>query len=281
MTDARIWSNRLPSALFGVWLVAAGATLSGVPALEVRVLGFALLGLVVMAGLARPFPGAGLITGLIAGTTHGVLVSFGAASAVDRGALGLSVATLILTGLATSFLSRSLTRIEREREDTEALIDQLTLREHLGLVREGPMRSFVQDELARARRYQHHVAVAVFGPADWDGLVAERGEMQAESVLMALADLLQHVVRDVDRVGRRGTRQFSLLLPETDEEGADTVVEKVRRIAAAQLGLEVSAGVAVFPEDALTADDLFRRALAALEPSATPAPAVGALQLVS
>ena len=94
------------------------------------------------------------------------------------------------------------------------------------------------------------------------------GHDHGDDVLAAVGAILRDSVRESDFAARFGGEEFLLLLPGTTREQAATVAEKVRAaIAVAQLGsgtVTASLGVAAFPEDAIDAEQLLRRADRAL-----------------
>ena len=77
-------------------------------------------------------------------------------------------------------------------------------------------------------------------------------------------------MRTSDFAGRYGGEEFLLLLPDTDAEGARLTAEKVRetitRIVVPNVARAITAslGVATYPDDASTGDDLLRQADRAL-----------------
>ena len=84
------------------------------------------------------------------------------------------------------------------------------------------------------------------------------GHAAGDAVLCAAVEALRAAVRPRDPVGRLGGDEFAVLLPGATPELA-------RRVAGrAELALSVAApascGLATFPEDGATADDLFSRA---------------------
>jgi len=95
------------------------------------------------------------------------------------------------------------------------------------------------------------------------------GHTAGDQVLKAVGDYLHGSIRDVDSVGRYGGEEFVMLLPETDKAPARGLSERLRKgIAAMELGnlpqITISMGVATFPEDGRTVDELLQKADAAL-----------------
>ena len=96
-----------------------------------------------------------------------------------------------------------------------------------------------------------------------DGL----GHQAGDRLLAEIARAVEGAGRDTDSVFRYGGDEFALILPNTDSGSAIGVAERVRAAihalggsgtiwADAGLSVSVSIGVATFPRDAVTADDI-------------------------
>ena len=126
-----------------------------------------------------------------------------------------------------------------------------------------------QEEVSRTERYEKTLSVVM---ADLDYFKAVNdtfGHTAGDRVLKAVGEYLHASIRDVDCVGRYGGEEFVLLLPETDKTAARGLSERLRKgIEAMQLGnlpnITISMGVATFPEDGRTAEELLQKADAAL-----------------
>ena len=97
-----------------------------------------------------------------------------------------------------------------------------------GLLTYDAFRRVAASEMARARRHARPlVAVMV----DLDGMKSvntSRGHLAGELVLASIGTVLRGSMRTEDVVARFGGDEFSLLLPDTDIEGAFVFVERLR-----------------------------------------------------
>jgi len=127
----------------------------------------------------------------------------------------------------------------------------------------------LQDEIHRTERYKNSLSVVM---ADLDHFKAVNdtyGHTSGDQVLRAVGKFLHDSVRDVDSVGRYGGEEFIMFLPETSKDAAQLLSERLRKgVAAIELGnlpgVTVSMGIATFPEDGKTIEELLKKADAAL-----------------
>jgi len=112
------------------------------------------------------------------------------------------------------------------------------------------------------------VALAVVDIDDFKSVNDHHGHDVGDRTLVHVAGRLEGGVRETDSVFRIGGEEFVILLPDTGPTGARMVLERVREsVKRSRLDLPavtISAGVAVAPLDAATADELFTAADAAL-----------------
>jgi len=111
--------------------------------------------------------------------------------------------------------------------DQARRLDQLACQDALTNVEN--RRSFyrvTQAELNRCRRYRRPFAVAYIDIDNFKVVNDTQGHHAGDSLLREVAIALQQHTRNVDTVGRIGGDEFAVLLPETDAEGARTVLER-------------------------------------------------------
>jgi diguanylate cyclase (GGDEF)-like protein len=135
-----------------------------------------------------------------------------------------------------------------------------------GLANERTFARILELELARAGRQGGEVSLAVFDVDDLTATNASAGHAAGDDILRAVAAVLAESVRLVDTVARVGGDEFVLVAPGAAGTAvAQRVLDGIAALPAASgQSISVSAGVARFPVDGGTADDLLAAAEAAL-----------------
>ena len=119
--------------------------------------------------------------------------------------------------------SRDALTLERDRLAIEARTDRLT-----GLDNRTAWDARIAEESERRSRYPETVSII---SADLNGLKAindRHGHEAGDRAIKAAADLLRRTARSTDRVARVGGDEFLVLMPETDEVGAESFMNRVR-----------------------------------------------------
>jgi diguanylate cyclase (GGDEF)-like protein/PAS domain S-box-containing protein len=154
---------------------------------------------------------------------------------------------------------------QRELEDhlrRQAASDSLT-----GLANYRHLVDVLDGETKRSNRTSREFALLFF---DLDGLkrINDRyGHMVGSQALCRLADVLSSCCRDIDTPARFGGDEFALVLPETNAREAHQVARRICESVASDgngPALSVSVGLAVYPQDGDTIENLLRRADSAL-----------------
>lgn len=150
----------------------------------------------------------------------------------------------------------------------ETILQQATHDELTGL----PNRRLFYDRLvmalSEARRYDRKVAI-VFVDLDYFKEINDTmGHQAGDKFLVAVAEQIRAVPREIDTCARLGGDEFALILP--NAESKDHVGVLTKRILGAldrefiidgaSLHASASIGVAIFPDDAEDADILLKRA---------------------
>ena len=161
-------------------------------------------------------------------------------------------------------LQQGIERIERKTREVRTL----SLRDGLtGLWNRAAWDQRVQEEMARAGRYEQPFSVLLWRVHGLRDIQERHGHPAGEGVLQVLAGRVLGALRRSDFTARYGRAEFAVLLPNTPEGAARIVARKIRRIAgerpvpAPETPLEVSVTVGVATwRDGESAESLMARA---------------------
>ncbi|MBA3499731.1 MAG: GGDEF domain-containing protein, partial [Deltaproteobacteria bacterium] len=127
------------------------------------------------------------------------------------------------------------------------------------------------SRLAEAQRYKICGAVVLLDVDRFKQVNDEHGHQAGDAVLKSVADLLRRYTRTSDLVARLGGDEFAVELPHTEIAGAIEVVRKLLEAVRApitwrdqSIQVSVSAGIAMYPQDGTTLEQLVEAADAAL-----------------
>lgn len=126
----------------------------------------------------------------------------------------------------------------------------------------------IQNEILRGRRHQRPLTVMVIAPDPESIEVAlHRSVQDVQQTMMAryvatgLARVISKQLRRIDvLIDKYDDGRLVLLSPETTAEGTKILAGRIRAMAQEQLGVAVYCGVAAFPDNALTYEELVAQA---------------------
>jgi len=119
----------------------------------------------------------------------------------------------------------------------------------------------VERELARARRHGGTLCLAMLDLDRFKAFNDHHGHQAGDRLLAAAAEAWRPVLRATDTLARYGGEEFAVLLPHSDHDAAQTVVERL--LTSVPLGQTASAGIAQW-DGQESAESLLARADAAL-----------------
>jgi diguanylate cyclase (GGDEF)-like protein len=122
--------------------------------------------------------------------------------------------------LVSGILSRL--RSTTEREATLIRTDQLT-----GALTRAAFIEIATREVARAERYHLSLSIAYFDVDDLKNVNAESGHAEGDRLLVQIAATLKRNLRSSDVLSRYSGDEFVLLLPETGDDAAKVVLDKL------------------------------------------------------
>lgn len=173
-------------------------------------------------------------------------------------------------------LRASKEELVRQLEENTKLQEQLRSQANhdslTGLHNRRYLDSTLARELIRCHRAHQPLSVVLIDIDHFKQINDKYGHQAGDYVLKHLADLLRGEVRGSDVACRYGGEEFFLMLPGLTQDTAQERVEHWRKAFAAapalwdgiQIRATLSAGIATFPHNGTTADELFHAADRAL-----------------
>ncbi len=140
----------------------------------------------------------------------------------------------------------------------------------------------IATEINRSRRYERPMSVVVVKPETQSvPLILHRMVQEVQHkiathyAIVSLGRMLKITLRRTDLVllEDRERDRFIILCPETCREAAQSLADRVQRAAPEQLGFDVACGIAGFPDEALTFDEVTKLAEARMRSASNAAPA--------
>ncbi len=148
-----------------------------------------------------------------------------------------------------------------------ASIDPLTKLYNIGYFKDR-----LQEELARARRFQHSVSITIIDLDKFKDYNDSLGHQAGDQLLIRLAKIFKDHFEDTDIIARYGGDEFVIMCPEIRKQDTARIVGNLLN----DLGMydfsrgesakkvTFSAGVAAFPDDGGTVSELIKSADEAL-----------------
>ena len=209
-------------------------------------------------------------------------------TAINSGQIHYLLQKPLNTGLLLDALAALADGFHQEKAQRRAFGQLQPVRQHsdsaeLDLIHRDPLTGLInhrafqerlREELARARRFSKPLSV-IRGDIDhFEQINKGSGFRCGDEILRRIASIIgehqQHRLRECDVVGRFAGQEFVILLPETDQHGAEVTAERIREVVASTAfskssPVTMSFGVAGFPEDGGDSEELLRSARVALK----------------
>lgn len=96
-----------------------------------------------------------------------------------------------------------------------------------GLLNEHAIQKGLEPLISRSRRYQNPLSVVTMHIPNLDEITQSSGQVSADKVIVAVSQLLRDQMRWADMVGRLDSGQFVFVLPETDQQAAVALANKI------------------------------------------------------
>jgi diguanylate cyclase (GGDEF)-like protein len=140
-----------------------------------------------------------------------------------------------------------------------------SIQDHLtGLLNRRSLQVQLEKCVEAAKRYGETFSVIMLDIDHFKQYNDTHGHVEGDRLLVKLAGILLHKMRNADYVFRYGGEEFLVILPETDAEKACEAAERLRIAVEAEAGVTISLGVATYQKDAQDSASLIKSADALL-----------------
>ena len=133
--------------------------------------------------------------------------------------------------------------------------------------------AYLDEEIERSRRYGSVFSIIFLDLDDLKMVNNFYGHLTGSRTLQEVAKRILNAVRGIDKVVRFGGDEFCIILPQTDQDQAIAVANRVRKSLTAsafrlegdvEISITASFGIATYPTHAITKEGLIRQADAAM-----------------
>ncbi len=130
-------------------------------------------------------------------------------------------------------------------------------------------RAKLTDELRRADRYRQKLSILMLDLDHFKEVNDRYGHQTGNLILREVSNIIEQCVRDIDVVARYGGEEFVVILPQTHEEDAAIIAERIRETVEKnhfpnsngqrEIRITVSLGIATYPEGIHNLDQLLEK----------------------
>jgi two-component system cell cycle response regulator len=159
--------------------------------------------------------------------------------------------------------------LELKNKDLLRQLEEMATRDPLtGLFNFRQLQVSLDREMIRSQRHGHAFCVFIVDVDHFKAVNDTYGHLFGDHVLKRLGEIMQRALRDTDRLFRYGGEEFFILMPETSQEGAavlaDRLMDAIRIHTFVSDGksakITVSIGGAGFPFQSIDKVQLFKLA---------------------
>jgi diguanylate cyclase (GGDEF)-like protein/PAS domain S-box-containing protein len=147
-----------------------------------------------------------------------------------------------------------LKEIEEELRNKNTLLGELAIKDRLtDMYNHVTIHELLYKKIEESIRYTSDLSIAMVDIDDFKDINDNYGHRIGDFILMEFSKLLKENLRSADIIGRYGGEEFLVIFPETESEGAYTILERIRQICQEksfrQINMTFSAGVVQLTND--------------------------------
>jgi two-component system, cell cycle response regulator len=118
--------------------------------------------------------------------------------------------------------------LELKNKDLLRQLEEMVIRDPItGVYNFRQLHVSIDEEMTRSQRYGHAFCVFIVEVDQFKAVIDNYGHLFGDHVLKKLCELMQRSLRNTDRLFRYSEEEFFILMPETSQEDAATVADRV------------------------------------------------------
>ena len=142
--------------------------------------------------------------------------------------IDMLIAVLIAL-IVAPLVTHGFVRLARRLQAAQSRLHDLATRDHVtDALNRRYFFEVAEQEMARAKRYDHPISVLLMDLDDFKAINDRFGHYVGDVMLTHFVQRCRAQLRECDLLGRYGGEEFVALLPETGQESAEAVAERIR-----------------------------------------------------
>ncbi|OGS43071.1 MAG: hypothetical protein A2539_09280 [Elusimicrobia bacterium RIFOXYD2_FULL_34_15] len=137
-----------------------------------------------------------------------------------------------------------------------------------GLNRRGYFNERLKEEEFRAKRWKGKFSILMMDIDHFKNVNDTYGHQAGDTVLKTISEILKSFIYETDFAARYGGEEFVVIFPQTDPSGLKIKVDKIRQkieeteiiVGLEKLKVTASFGIAHYPKDGFTSDEVLKKA---------------------
>lgn len=134
---------------------------------------------------------------------------------------------VFVAGIVFDITEKKKAQHDLERQN-QSLSEQVMLDSMTGIANHGAIIETLRRETALTQKTKDDLSVVMFDMDDFKLVNDTRGHLFGDRVLTGFAEMVRPMIRNRDIFGRYGGEEFLLILPQTNQEGALQIAERIR-----------------------------------------------------
>ncbi len=120
-------------------------------------------------------------------------------------------------------------QLARERDEFKLKVHELNIvDETTGLLNPRGLYQSLEPQVSRSRRYNNLLSILIMRIENLDDIQHRFGYEKGHQLLQAISQILNDQMRWADSIGRLSENEFMLIMPETPQDIADHLADKIR-----------------------------------------------------